>query len=305
MTNAALNSSSVVSATAPKAPALVLTDVQAGYGRTTVLRDVSISVPAGQIVALLGSNGAGKTTLLRTASGLVQPSRGSVSINGVELTRAAPHERAKAGLCLIPEGRGIFRALTVRENLRLQIPKWSKDKSMDRALDAFPILRDRLSQTAGTMSGGQQQMLALARSYLSNPHVVLLDEVSMGLAPKVVDAIFETLKNLAGTGAALLLVEQYVTRALEIADLVVLLDRGRIAFNGASGDLQQDAVLRGYLGVDIMTGRQSGEPSTDESPAREPSPVRRSYAGRDCESIQETSSGRDTRRFRWSSGQVT
>jgi branched-chain amino acid transport system ATP-binding protein len=231
-------------------PALELSGVTAGYGRATVLRDVNLVVPAGKIVALLGPNGAGKTTLLRTATGLLRPTSGSVRINGADMTRSAPNRRTRAGLCLVPEGRGIFRSLTVRENLWMQIPKWSKDTSYEQVLDVFPILRQRLGQTAGTMSGGQQQMLALARSYLSSPRVVLLDEVSMGLAPKVVDEIFDAITQLASTGAALLLVEQYVNRALKLADVAVLLDRGTVAFNGSPSDLDQDEVLRGYLGMD-------------------------------------------------------
>jgi branched-chain amino acid transport system ATP-binding protein len=232
-------------------PVLELTGISAGYQRTTVLRDVSLQVPAGKIVALLGPNGAGKTTVLRTATGLLKPSAGTVRIMGADVTGAAPNRRTRAGLCLVPEGRGIFRSLSVRDNLRIQVPTWSKDKSVDRVLDVFPVLRDRLNQTAGTMSGGQQQMLALARSYLSNPSVVLLDEVSMGLAPKMVDQIFAAIRQLASTGVALLLVEQYVNRALELADIVVLLDRGTVAFNGPAAELEQDAVLRGYLGIDI------------------------------------------------------
>ena len=230
------------------APVLELAGICAGYGPTTVLRDVSLTVPRGGIVALLGPNGAGKTTLLRTASGLLKPSRGSVRVNGADLTGAPANARARAGLCLIPQGRGVFAALTVRDNLRLQVPRHAGDTSFERALEAFPILRDRLRQTAGTLSGGQQQMLAMARCYLANPGVALLDEVSMGLAPKVVDELFATLRHLASTGVALLLVEQYVTRALAMADAVVLLDRGRVAFSGAPEDLERDAVLRGYLG---------------------------------------------------------
>jgi branched-chain amino acid transport system ATP-binding protein len=235
------------------APALELVGIRAGYERVTVLRDISLTVPAGKIVALLGPNGAGKTTLLRTATGLLKPATGTVSINGVDVTDAAPNRRSRAGLCLIPEGRGIFRGLTVRDNLRMQVPTWSKDKSVDRALEVFPVLRTRLGQIAGTMSGGQQQMLALARSYLSAPHIVLLDEVSMGLAPKVVEEIFVALKELAASGIALLLVEQYVNRALDLADDVALLDRGEVAFSGSAGDLEQEAVRRGYLGIDVTT----------------------------------------------------
>ncbi len=232
---------------------LSLSGVTAGYGRVRVLDDVSVDVPAGRIVALLGPNGAGKTTLLRTAAGTLGLTKGTVRIGDVDVTRASPHRRAQLGLCLIPEGRGIFGALSVRDNLRIQLPPWIKSNShaelLDKALTAFPVLRDRLGSIAGSLSGGQQQMLALARTYLAEPSFVLLDEVSMGLAPKVVDEIFHALLELAASGVALLLVEQYVNRAMEMADQVTLLDRGRVAFSGSPADLDRDAVLRGYLGA--------------------------------------------------------
>ncbi|HCB05114.1 MAG TPA: ABC transporter ATP-binding protein [Nocardioides sp.] len=242
-------------------PALELRDIHAGYAELTVLRDVSLSVPRGSIVALLGPNGAGKTTLLRTASGLIRPDRGTVVLNGVDVTRLAPNQRAKQGLCLIPEGRGIFRGLTVRENLRMQIPQGRRDVSTDEVLELFPVLRDRLGQLAGTMSGGQQQMLALARAYLAKPDLVLLDEVSMGLAPNLVDEIFQTLRHLAATGVSMLLVEQYVSRAIEMADEVVLLDRGSIGFAGPASGLDESAVLRGYLGIDDVDVNDRGVPA--------------------------------------------
>jgi branched-chain amino acid transport system ATP-binding protein len=234
--------------------ALQIEHITAGYARTTVLRDVSIDVPKGSIVALLGPNGAGKTTLLRTAVGLLRPSHGAIRVDGTDVTRTAPNRRSRAGLCLIPEGRGIFRGLTVRENFLMHVPAGSRHDKQDdlqRVLEIFPILRDRMNQTAGTMSGGQQQMLAIARSFLSHPKVVLLDEVSMGLAPNVVDEIFEIIGKIAAAGTALVLVEQYVTRALELADTVVLLDRGAVAYNGPADSLDESAVLRGYLGVDV------------------------------------------------------
>ena len=231
------------------AAALELAGVSAGYDGLAVLRGVDLVVPAGSIVALLGPNGAGKTTLLRTASGVLKPTSGRVFVAGRDVTGRAPNKRARAGLCLIPEGRGIFRSLTVRDNLRMLVPPWRADKSVDRALDAFPMLRQRLGQVAGTLSGGQQQMLALARTYLADPQVILLDEVSMGLAPKVVDEIFETLHDLARSGVALLLVEQYINRALEMADWVVLLDRGHVVFSGSPAGLDQDLVMQRYLGA--------------------------------------------------------
>nr|WP_095212355.1 MULTISPECIES: ABC transporter ATP-binding protein [unclassified Frankia] len=228
---------------------LELRGVEAGYGRTTVLRGVDLTVRPGSVVALLGANGAGKTTLLRTATGLLPAARGRVLVGGRDRTGAPAHRRARDGLCHIPEGRGIFRSLTVRDNLRMQVPPWATDSSVEVALAAFPVLRERLGQTAGTLSGGQQQMLALARAHLARPRIVLLDEVSMGLAPAVVDQIFHSLKALAVSGVALLLVEQYVQRALDIADRVVLLDRGQVTFDGPTGDLDQNALLRGYLGT--------------------------------------------------------
>ncbi|MGH8998787.1 MAG: ABC transporter ATP-binding protein [Acidimicrobiia bacterium] len=220
--------------------------VTAGYGDTTVLRDVSLRVPSGATVALLGPNGAGKTTLLRVASGLLRPWAGRVQIDGEDMTAAEPYQLVDRGVCHVPEGRGIFPSLTVRENLLLQV-KAGEASSVDRAVDAFPILGERMAQTARTLSGGQQQMLALARAYLANPRVVLLDEVSMGLAPKIVDEIFEFLERLSSQGAALLLVEQYVTRALGIADYVYMLNKGTVTFCGEPGELNHDDVFASYL----------------------------------------------------------
>ena len=231
------------------APALELTGVTAGYGRTTVLRDVTVTVAAGSVVALIGPNGAGKTTLLRAAGGVLRPSAGRIASGGEDLTGSRAHQRARAGVCLIPEGRGIFPGLSVRENLLMQVPPWKKASSFEPALDAFPVLGERLSQRAGSMSGGQQQMLALARCFLSDPSVVLLDEVSMGLAPRVIDEIFAALQTLADSGVALLVVEQYVNRALAMADQVYLLDRGQTVFSGPASDLDADEVVRRYLHV--------------------------------------------------------
>jgi branched-chain amino acid transport system ATP-binding protein len=235
----------------PGEAVLELESITAGYGGTKVLRDVTLTVPRGCVVALLGANGAGKTTLLRVAAGLITPSEGRVMIASEDVTGRGPDKRARAGLCLVPEGRGIFRSLTVRENLILQVPPWSKNAALDHAYEAFPILWERRNQVAGTLSGGQQQMLALARGYLANPSVVLLDEVSIGLAPRIVEEIFESLVKLAEQGAALLLVEQYVQQALSMADFVYILKRGKVAFSGCPGELDADAVTREYLGADV------------------------------------------------------
>jgi branched-chain amino acid transport system ATP-binding protein len=220
--------------------------VAAGYAGTEVLRDVTLTVPRGRVVALLGANGAGKTTLLRTCSGLLAAHRGRVRLDGVDVTDALPHELARRGLCHIPEGRAIFPSLTVAENLRLL--GTADVDSADRAVEAFPILGERMTQVAGSMSGGQQQMLALARAYLTRPSYVLLDEVSMGLAPIVVDEIFVFLRRLSDEGVALLIVEQYVAKALELADLVYVLQKGTVRFAGEPSELDADALARSYLG---------------------------------------------------------
>jgi branched-chain amino acid transport system ATP-binding protein len=257
-----------MTATHSGAPALEIDQVTAGYGPTVVLRDVSITVPRGSVVALLGPNGAGKTTVLRTAGGLLRPSAGRVSGDGIDLTRKPVQRRARAGICLIPEGRGVFPNLTVRENLLLQSPPWKRGADIDPAVAAFPILGERLRQRAGSMSGGQQQMLALARCFLSDPALVLLDEVSMGLAPRVVDEIFEALQKLAASGVALLIVEQYVARALAMADHVYLLNRGQIAFSGPAGELDGDELVRRYLHVAPADGdRGPGHASAAVQPS--------------------------------------
>jgi branched-chain amino acid transport system ATP-binding protein len=230
-------------------PVLALRSVTAGYGRATILRNVDLAVARGEVVALLGPNGAGKTTLLRAAAGLLRVRSGQVLLAGDKVTSSAPHRRAAAGLCLVPEGRGIFPNLSVRENLVLQVPRRRADIGYEPALDVFPILRERLSQRAGSLSGGQQQMLALSRCFLSEPSVVLLDEVSMGLAPRIIDEIFDALLKLTQRGVALLLVEQYVNRALGVADHVYLLGRGSITFSGSPTDLDEAELLRRYVGT--------------------------------------------------------
>jgi branched-chain amino acid transport system ATP-binding protein len=205
-------------------------------------------VPSGTAVALLGPNGAGKTTLLRVAAGLLSAGAGEIRLAGELVTNRRAFQRARQGLCLVPEGRGVFPNLTVRENLELQVPPWIRSGGIEPALEAFPVLAQRLRQSAGSMSGGQQQMLALARCFLADPKVALLDEVSMGLAPRVIDEIFAALATLRDRGVALVLVEQYVSRALQVADHVYLLGRGQIEFSGAPDELDEDELVRRYIG---------------------------------------------------------
>ena len=231
------------------APALDVRGVTSGYGRHTVLRDVSLTVPASTVTALLGPNGAGKTTLLKTISGLIKPTSGTIALGGENVTGLGPHKRDARGLCLIPEGRGIFRSLTVRENLLIQAQKGSETTSIERAVEVFPILGGRLGQMAGTLSGGEQQMLAVSRAYIRDPKLILVDEVSLGLAPLVVDAIFAFLERITQEGSALLIVDQFVTRALQLATTAYVLRRGEIVYSGSSADLLDDDIFERYLGA--------------------------------------------------------
>jgi branched-chain amino acid transport system ATP-binding protein len=212
-----------------------LRSIVAGYGRGAVVHEVSLHVPAGQVVTLMGPNGAGKSTLLRVASGLHPLIAGDVLIDGRSANRARPFERSRAGLCLIPEGSGVFPSLTVRENLVLDIAPRSK-RPLERALEVFPILKVRLRQRAGSMSGGEQRMLALARCFLADPKVVLVDELSTGLAPRVIESLFPALALLVDEGVGLLLAEQYAARALALADLVYVLEQGRVALPVAGSE---------------------------------------------------------------------
>ncbi|ADJ45604.1 branched-chain amino acid ABC transporter ATPase [Amycolatopsis mediterranei S699] len=230
------------------APALEVEGVSAGYGPTAVLREVSFTVPAGSVVALLGPNGAGKTTVLRAVSGLLPVRSGTIRIAGREVTRERAHRRFARGLCHVPEGRGVFRGLTVRENLVLQAAAGQEDDALERAVAAFPILGRRLGQQAGTLSGGQQQMLAMAAAHVRSPGLVLVDEASLGLAPIIVDEIFEFLRQRADDGAALLIVDQFARRALALASTAYVLRRGRIVHGGPAADLLNSDLFGSYLG---------------------------------------------------------
>jgi branched-chain amino acid transport system ATP-binding protein len=226
---------------------LELSGITGGYGSTTALRDVSISVPRGSVVALLGPNGAGKSTTMRMASGLLSPRQGHIFLEGKDVTRATPSRRARLGICHVMEGRSIFPSLTVRENLRLQAPRHTSISDvLDRTHQAFPHLADRQRQIAGTLSGGEQQMLALMRAYLSNPRVVLVDEASLGLAPVIVDQIFDFLARIARDGVSLLVVEQYAERVLGIATTVHLLNQGRVVHSGPAQDLDEEEIFALY-----------------------------------------------------------
>jgi branched-chain amino acid transport system ATP-binding protein len=232
---------------------LTLRGIHAGYGRVEVLRGVDLTVPSGSVVALLGANGAGKTTLLRVAAGLLAPTAGDVLLDGAPVGDARAHTRVRQGLCLIPEGRGIFRPLTVRENLAMFAGGRQVPAAIRTAASAFPMLEDRLSHRAGTLSGGQQQMLAVSRALLGDYGIIMADELSVGLAPVVVDEIFASIDLMRRQGRALLIVEQYVDRVLDIADYVYILHKGRIAFVGEPGQCRHSGVFERYLGG-VVTG---------------------------------------------------
>jgi len=230
-------------------PAIELRDIVAGYGRIEVLHGVSLAVPAGSVFALLGPNGAGKSTTLQICSGKIRPTSGCVHVAGAHVNGAAPEALSRAGVCRIPEGRGIFPNLTVAENLRM----WTYATSLslrevqDRAYTRFPRLGERRNQLAGTMSGGEQQMLAMSRALVADPGVLLLDEISMGLAPLIVAELYEVVRSLADEGISILLVEQFARTALAVADYAAVMTQGRIAMVGQPGDVA-DFVSEAYLG---------------------------------------------------------
>jgi branched-chain amino acid transport system ATP-binding protein len=229
---------------------LEVTGLAAGYGRVQVLWDVDLEVGEGEVVALVGSNGAGKTTLLRAVSGMITPTGGEVRLAGDSLVGRAPEEAVRAGLAHVPEGRRLFAGLTVRENLRVGAYVHGERADIDRAVELFPRLGERLDQVAGSLSGGEQQMCAIARGLMANPKLIMIDELSLGLAPKLVEQILERLTSVTEAGTAVLLVEQDVDAALEAAARGYVLENGRIVASGESSALLEDPRIReAYLGV--------------------------------------------------------
>jgi branched-chain amino acid transport system ATP-binding protein len=233
---------------------LEVRDLAVSYGKIQALRGVSLAVRPGEIVALIGPNGAGKSTLLRTIAGILRPDAGTVTFDGRPMTRLAPHRVARLGLTLVPEGRGLLGRMTVRENL-LMGQYVAKDRvaaeaTLARLLARFPVLDRRQHQTASTLSGGEQQLLVIARAVAGNPRMIMIDEPSLGLAPLLVREIFRVLAELKRDGLTVLLVEQNARQALRIADRAYLLETGRIASEGPAADLMAgDAVVQAYLGA--------------------------------------------------------
>jgi len=234
---------------------LEIRDLTVGYGHVGVLDGVSIDIRVGSIVALVGSNGAGKSTLLRAVSGLLKPAQGSITFEGRPIGGATPNRVVDAGILHVAEGRRLFRAQSVRHNLDLglygvRIERSEEKARLDRVFELFPVLADKLDHQASTLSGGQQQMLAIGQALMREPKLLMLDEPSLGLAPIVVDQVIDVIVRLRGGGTTILLVEQMVERALEIADYGYVLQSGRLLGSGTPAELQRgDAIRRAYVGA--------------------------------------------------------
>jgi branched-chain amino acid transport system ATP-binding protein len=236
---------------------LSISNLHAAYGKVEVLHGISLEVPKGKVVTLIGSNGAGKTTTMRAISGMIKPRSGTVMLAGKDVTGLDSHRIAKAGVAHSPEGRRVFSTMSVTDNLLLGAfprytgsrPKGDVKEDLERALELFPRLQERRTQLAGTLSGGEQQMLAMARAVMLNPEVILLDEPSMGLAPILVEEVFRIISRLKDRGVTMLLVEQFAAAALKVADYGYVLETGRISLHGPAESLKNDpGVKAAYLG---------------------------------------------------------
>ncbi|OYO29092.1 ABC transporter ATP-binding protein [Janthinobacterium sp. PC23-8] len=236
---------------------LTINNLHAAYGKVEVLHGISLEVPKGKLVTLIGSNGAGKTTTMRAISGMIKPKSGTVTLKGKDVTGLDSHRIARAGLAHSPEGRRVFASMSVTDNLLLGAfprftrarPKGDIKRDLEKALELFPRLKERQHQLAGTLSGGEQQMLAMARAVMLNPEVILLDEPSMGLAPILVEEVFRIITRLKGEGVTMLLVEQFAAAALNVADYGYVLENGSISVHGPAESLKTDPkVIAAYLG---------------------------------------------------------
>ena len=235
-------------------PKLSVSHLQAGYGDVQVLWDISLEVKPAELVCLIGSNGAGKTTFLRCVSGTVKAAAGTIAIDGRDMTNAPPAELVMAGVAHVPEGRRLFSAMSVRDNLLmgayLRDDKDAVTADLERVYAMFPILADRRRQDAGTLSGGEQQMCAIGRGLMAKPSLLMIDELSLGLAPRAVELLIERLRDINRSGVAILLVEQDVMNALELADRGYVINRGQVSMSGASQALLADPTIReAYMGL--------------------------------------------------------
>ncbi|MFZ4379012.1 MAG: ABC transporter ATP-binding protein [Polynucleobacter sp.] len=236
---------------------LSIKNLEAGYGKVKVLHGINIDVPKGQVITLIGSNGAGKTTTMRAITGMIKPTGGEVTLSGEKIDGYDSYKIARLGLAHSPEGRRVFTTMSVTDNLLLGAfprftgsrPKGDIKEDLEKSLEMFPRLKERRNQLAGTLSGGEQQMLAMARAVMLNPEIILLDEPSMGLAPILVEEVFKIISNLKSQGVTMLLVEQFAAAALNVADYGYVLENGKIATHGPAAKLKDDpAVKAAYLG---------------------------------------------------------
>jgi len=233
---------------------LEVRDLSVGYGGAPAIVDIALDVGDGEIVSVIGPNGAGKSTLINAIAGMLRAERGSIAFGGAELAHVAPHQVCRHGIALVPEGRRLFAGMTVEENLEIGCyrpeARGMRDASLERVYQLFPMLRERRGQAAGTLSGGQQQMVAIGRALMAGPRLLLLDEPSLGLAPAIVDDVFRVLRTIHAEGMSMLLVEQNVAQALEIADRAYVLEEGRIVATGLPRDLMAQSRIREvYLGL--------------------------------------------------------
>ncbi len=234
---------------------LTLENVHTYYGQIHALHGISLTVEKGEVVSLIGSNGAGKSTTLRTISGIIHPREGSIKLNGVDISKTVPHAIVQKGICHVPEGRGIFPKLTVKENLEIGAfnvhDPAEIEKRMEVGFDLFPRLKERVAQKGGTLSGGEQQMLAIARGLMMNPDILMLDEPSMGLSPVLVELIFDIIKTLNEKGTTILLVEQNALMALSVAHRGYVLQTGQIVLSDTAENLRNnESVQKAYLGIE-------------------------------------------------------
>lgn len=232
---------------------LEIQDIRVNYGMINAIKGISFSVDKGEVIALIGANGAGKTTTLHTISGLLRPKSGQILFNGLDITKVQPHKIVSMGIAHVPEGRRVFSQLSVMDNLKMgaftRSDAKEKEETLETVFSRFPRLKERMNQAAGTLSGGEQQMLAMGRALMSRPQIILMDEPSMGLSPLLVSEVFDIIESISKSGTTVLLVEQNAKKALSIADRAYVLETGKIVLSGNASDLiNDDSVKKAYLG---------------------------------------------------------
>lgn len=232
---------------------LEIQDIRVNYGMINAIKGISFSVDKGEVIALIGANGAGKTTTLHTISGLLRPKSGQILFNGLDITKVQPHKIVSMGIAHVPEGRRVFSQLSVMDNLKMgaftRSDAKEKEETLETVFSRFPRLKERMNQAAGTLSGGEQQMLAMGRALMSRPQIILMDEPSMGLSPLLVSEVFDIIQSISKSGTTVLLVEQNAKKALSIADRAYVLETGKIVLSGNAADLiNDDSVKKAYLG---------------------------------------------------------